>query len=221
MLILLELVLDCYATMDLYKLYKQFYQRSHRNPADNELAEMTQLARELAQKAYVGFLGPKLNADVYDEILDIATKLEDLEIDYWPKTIFSKNLVSAILKNNFCSNVPYERRHKWQETNNSKGYIYLFSANSRPDQVKIGATYLDPTFRSQKYVSKFGYSVFVESSVFVSNPFRAESLLAKALKNYRVRGNTFGDSNEWYYINIIDAKRIFKEFSEEYQNNQT
>lgn len=199
-------------TLDLYKLYKQFYQRSHRSPDNEELSEMTRLAHDIAQKKYIGDLYNQMTPDTHQEILAIAVQLQELEFDYAPKTIFSKNLVSAINKNDYFTDVPHERKHKWQDIHNLEGYIYLFSSSSKPGQVKIGATYSDPFARSRRYASKFGYSVSVECYALVTNPFQAESHLANLFINFRVSGNTWGDSNEWYFIKVVDAKKRFKEF---------
>ena len=198
--------------LDLYYLYKQFYQRSHRSPENEDLAEMTELARDMARITFLGTSNDKITPESYPQILSMATKLQALEIDYAPRNLFSKFLVKAIENKNYCSNVPYERRHLWQDNHNALGYVYLFTSNSKYMQVKIGATYLDPFVRAAKYSSKFGYSVSVKCYARVSNPFHAEKALVDIFRSFRVSGNTWGDSNEWYFMKLLEAKKRFNDY---------
>jgi len=39
-------------SLDLYSVYKKFYQRSYRNPEDQDLMEMTQLIHDLVLNLY-------------------------------------------------------------------------------------------------------------------------------------------------------------------------
>lgn len=202
--------------IDVYRLYKRFYQRSYRDKFDDDLAQMTEIAREIAHKTFIEELQNKKNASNRKATLLLAKNLERLEAASRFGKNFTLGLVSAIKANNYFSNVPYEKRHSWQEINNFEGYIYLFTSLSRPNQVKLGATYMDPFIRARKYSSKFGYKVDLLIEVKLKNPWQAEILLGRLLKEKRVAGNTWGDSNEWYFLKKNEAKKIFKEFVTSY-----
>jgi hypothetical protein len=205
--------------LDVYRLYKRFYQRSHRDKYDEDLAEMTEIAKEIARKTFLEELHNKKNASNRRATLLMAKRLENLEADSRFGINFSAGLVAAIKSNNYYSNVPYERRHSWQAINNFEGFLYLFTSSSKPNQVKLGATYMDPYDRARKYSSKFGYQVDLLVEATVKNPWEAEIQLGDLLKDKRVAGNTWGDSNEWYFLKKIEAKRIFKEFVATYSVN--
>jgi len=79
--------------------------------------------------------------------------------------------------------------------------LYVLVSDSRPGQCKLGATYMDIDARVNKYINKYGYEVdlyFYE--VDVLNPFNQELAIAKKYSHLRHSGNTYGDSNEWYYL---------------------
>lgn len=203
--------------IDVYRLYKRFYQRSHRDKYDEDLAEMTEIAKEIARKTFIEDLHNKKNASNRKATLLLARRLENLEADSRFGINFSAGLVSAIKSNNYYSNVPYERRHNWQAINNFEGHLYLFTSNSKPGQVKLGATHLDPYERARKYSSKFGYKVDLLIEATVKNPWEAEINLGNMLKEKRVAIKTLGDSNEWYFLKKSDAKKFFKQFTSVYK----
>ena len=65
---------------------------------------------------------------------------------------------------------------------------------------KIGATTLSNKERAKSYKSKYGYSVDAQNLKKVSKPFELEAIMAKTLRQYRVLGNTSGDSIEWFSL---------------------
>jgi hypothetical protein len=203
--------------IDVYRLYKRFYQRSHRDKYDEDLAEMTEIAKEIARKTFIEELHHEKNASNRRATLLLAKRLENLEAVSRFGVNFSAGLVAAIKGNNYYSNVPYERRHSWQAINNFEGCLYLFTSGSRPNQVKLGATYMDPYVRARKYSSKFGYQVDLLIEATVKNPWEAEIQLGDLLKEKRVAGNTSGDSNEWYFLKKSEARKIFMEFTSAYK----
>ncbi len=204
--------------LDLYKIYKKFYQRSNRNKDNDDLYEMTAIARTIAHKTFIEEIHKNKNEVNKKDTLLLATLLEKLEKEYEGgfDRYFSAELVLAIKNNRYCSRVPHERAHSWLANNNLEGILYLFTSEAKPEQVKLGATYGDPLLRANKYSSKFGYKVDLLTFAEVANPWKAETELSDLLRNKRVSGHTIGDSNEWYFLSSDDARHIFSEFVADY-----
>lgn len=203
--------------LDLYKLYKQLYQRSNRNPYDEDLEEMTALAKAIAKIKYLENKYQKSTKKNQKDVLELAKNLNRMEVEYCPRVIFTSNLLEALKTNTFKVDVPHVKSHSWLNLRLS-GYLYLFSAKSKPGQVKVGATTLEIERRASTYSSKFGYLVKVESYHFLDDCFKAELELARQLSEYRTSGNVWGDSNEWYSISLNKAKPIFEEFVASYKS---
>ncbi len=203
-------------TLDLYKVYKKFYQRWYRKQDDDDLFEMTAIAKKIAQKTFIEETH-KTKHEVNRQItLDLAAQLETMERKFSFSVYFSSGLVSAIKKNLYCSKVPHERSHSWLAINNLEGFLYLFTAKSRPGQVKLGATYGDPLTRARQYSSKFKCQVDLLIFSEVANPWKAEGELGHILKANKVSGYTEGDSNEWFFLNNDEAKVLFNSFISKY-----
>lgn len=189
-------------TVNLWKMYKKFYQRSYRDHMrgkSNPLSEeMTAIAHEIATKNLTK-----------EEILSRARNLYELD----PTDVFVKELLGAVKANNYEIDIPYEKRHKYQsDGKNLSGYIYIFTSSAKPNQSKLGATSLmDPLTRARKYTSKYGYTVNVFFSKYVTEPFELESEIQKIICSKKVSGNVLGDSIEWYNIEPNELKNIIED----------
>ena len=195
--------------MDLYRLYKQFYQRAYRNPYDDALVEMKDIAYELAKMAYQTSISNEHDDDARPTLFAKAARLEELEQKRggFPK-YFARGVSAKILEGSYIVEVPYQLRHDWNHQ--VAGYVYLMKAETRSGLVKMGATTMDPAYRATRYQSKFGYRVEIVHSVYVPNPFQIEKKVRNAIQQRRVAANTYGDSNEWYRISISDAKSVIQ-----------
>lgn len=185
--------------MYLYKIYKNIKQRSVRHHSYCELrAEMTQLARQI-------FEGDKSAED----ILQIASELKSIEVQlYGIKTYFSDQIKRAVENNKYSLEFPDVISH--MKTDNDKyGSIYVITAPSKKNQVKIGATTIEPNKRLSVFIHRYGYEAkFYFISETIRAPFSLEDSIKKDIKYARVSGIEYGDSNEWYLLKPEQLKSI-------------
>ena len=176
-------------TMDLYKAYKIMKQRAKRRPHDLISQELSKIARSIFY----------LDGDV-EKILTKIQAIREVEkkLQYGLKC-YGKEMHDAVLSAEYTIDRPYAIRHRF-DRNNRKGLIYVMSSNSRPGQVKLGATTQSMHKRMKCYENKYQYSVKAEKWKTVLEPFVLENDIAKKINEYRVAGNTTGDSNEWYHL---------------------
>lgn len=197
--------------MDLYKLYKNFYQRAHRNPTDEALVEMEELAHHIAKRAYQLSLAGNDDERSYLTLLADSEQLEELELERGGFTVFfARKLPDAIRNGDYTIDVPYTKRHSWGIR--VAGWVYVMTSDVKPGMVKLGATTMDPQIRANKYQSKYGYSVDLVHTVYDENPFYLEKLISDFVKSKRVAGNVHGDSNEWYVLKVDDAISLLNRF---------
>ena len=175
--------------MDLYKAYKIMKQRANRRPYDLISQELSKIARSIFY----------LDGDV-EKILTKIQAIREVEkkLRYGLKC-YGKEMQDAVLSGEYTIDRPYSIRHRF-DRNNRKGLIYVMSSNSRPGQVKLGETTLSIYKRLKCYENKYQYSVKAEKWKTVVEPFVLENDIAKKINEYRVAGNTTGDSNEWYHL---------------------
>jgi len=187
--------------INLWDVYKQFYQRSWRaHNADDFKNEMTGIAHDIATN--------KLNAQ---EILIRAYKLYELEKEISPNVYFSKKIINAVENNNYEIVIPNEVIHKYVYKD-TIGYIYIFTSPVKNNQCKIGATAsMMPSIRAIKFSSKYMYKVDVFYYKEVKDPFGFEDKIKKLIINKRVHGNLEDDSIEWYFLDPEDLKEIIEE----------
>ena len=188
--------------LDLYKVYKNFYQRSNRNLDNEDLLEMTSLIRNLARNLYRSKIKKTISKKDIKVALNSAKKLYDLEKSYRGfNAYFSLNLVSAIETNNFEINVPKHKMSSWLEEDNHLGTLYVLTAKSRPGQCKLGVTQSILEDRINKYIYRHGYSVdlyFFRHDI--PTPFRYEEAITKKYLEHKNSSNSDGDSNEWFFL---------------------
>ena len=187
--------------LDLYKMYKGFYQRSYRDKDDDDYAVMTELIHDLVRNLYINQHKPEALEKHRIEGIEIAQKLHQMEKEkYGLGRFFSISLLKALKNKDYEIVVPYRIIPLWLE-DNDVGSLYVLTSNARPGQCKIGATYMDVDIRVSKYVSKYGYNVnlyFRQKNIM--NPFNRKLEISKKYSHLRHSGNTFCDSNEWYCI---------------------
>ena len=190
------------ATMYLYKIYKLIKQRSARDPYCSVKEEMTQLAKQI-------FEGDKTSKD----ILAIATELKYLETQlYGIRTYFSDQIKVAVERDDYSLEYPDVVSHM-KNDQNKFGSIYVLTAPIKKNQVKIGATTIDPFKRLSIFIDRYGYDAnyyFISKSI--REPFSLEHLIKEEIKDLRVSGQEFGDSIEWYYFEPEKLKNLILDF---------
>ena len=183
---------------NLWKVYKQFYQRSYRNPDNDLYVECENIAHEI--------IANKLTKE---EIIHWGEILYELEKKLRVGKYFSKELIDAVKNDNYEIDIPYAVRHKYQ-SKEWIGYIYIFTSKNKPNQSKLGATTLRPEVRAAKYTSKYFYKADVFYYKEVNDPFSLESKIKKIIIDKRVHGNLQDDSIEWYFIEPEELKKIIE-----------
>jgi hypothetical protein len=180
--------------VDLYRLYKGIYQRSHRNP-DSELLEMmTNIAESIVKGDHSR-----------REMLKLAKSLVRLEDSSGRfRTKYGCQFLQAILDNNFVIEVPHEISHGWK-ARGITGYIYIAASSQKKGAFKLGASTMSIEKRMQKYSSKHGYKLECVWSEYVREPFLIEKQCAARLRAYRLDTYTVGDSNEWYEMELVSS----------------
>jgi hypothetical protein len=203
-------------SLDLYKTYKGFYQRWHRNPDDDGLYEMKELSYELARNLFRNMYYKTMSAEVLAEAIEAARDLRDMELDRGGFGIYySANLIDALISGDFRIDVPYSKILSWTEKSNYYGNLYVLVSDYRPEQCKLGVTSNIET-RISKYISKHGYVVdlyYLRKDII--SPYMHEQRIAKKYKKYRHSGNTEGGSVEWYYLEPEVLKKEIQEIQQD------
>ena len=185
---------------DLYKTYKQIYHRDRKYPG-GRFTKGRQLLKELC-------IAIHNNHDV-EELLYIASKIRDEKIlaeDY------SDAIKDDIENGDAYADIPYQVLPRWNESENSAGWIYMAVSDSKRGQIKIGATKMSISERENKYYSKYNYRIKVVWSEWVDIPFQIERDLQDHFIDHRVSGYTSGDSNEWYIGELDTFISIAKDY---------
>lgn len=199
--------------LDLYGTYKKFYQRSYRNPEDQDLLEMTQIVHDLVRNLYRIQSKRELSKDELGLAFSTARKLFDLEKSYGGFSIlFARNLIQAFEMNDFEIQLPNHKISSWLEEETHQGTLYVLTAKSRPDQSKLGVTQGILDERIAKYQQRHGYPVDVYFFRHdIPTPFRYEETITKKYLDHKCSGNSDGDSNEWFFLDAnILKKEILK-----------
>ena len=186
--------------MDLYKTYKLMKQRAKRRTNDPVSQELCEIARSIF---YIG--GNKKN--ILMKIQKIIILEEKLQFGL---KCYGKEMQTAVETGKYTIDRPYAIRHRFDE-DNREGLIYVMSSNSRPGQVKLGATTLSMHKRLKCYEAKYQYSVQAEKWKTVLKPFVLENNIAEKISKHRVSSNTNGDSNEWYHLSSEQLWKVVTE----------
>lgn len=176
---------------DLYKIYRALSQRARRDSNSAEKLAMKEtmkfiVSREISQEA----------------MLNAAKELIRLEHSIRPKVrnLLAPRVKAAIESGKYCIEVPYPILHRWKDSALQEGYIYIASSPQKPNQLKLGATTMEPKKRANKYRCKYGYEIQIIWSKKVKAPFLQEKHIQDQIGSFRVSGLTHGDSNEWYRL---------------------
>lgn len=188
--------------LDLYKLYKKFYQRSYRNPCDQDLQEMTRLIRTLTHNLYRSNFKENTTDEDIRIAVSVAKNLLDLERSYGGLyAYFSLHLAEAIESGKYEINVPKHKMASWLEDNDHLGTLYVLTSKSRPEQCKLGVTQGNLEERIRKYEYRHGYSVdlyFYRADI--PTPFKHEVAITQKYLEHKNTNNFEGDSNEWFFL---------------------
>ena len=175
--------------MDLYKTYKLMKQRAKRQPENQLASQLSDTAREIFYQ----------NGDqktIHQKIKTIITLEKGLPLHL---KHYGQEMLNAFETGNYSIDRPHAIRHRFDE-NIKTGLIYTMTSTARVGETKLGATTLSIRERAKCYKSKYGYAVEVGNWKVVSKPFKLEAAMAETLRQYRVIGNTSGDSIEWYSL---------------------
>ena len=175
--------------MDLYKTYKLMKQRAKRQPENQLASQLSDTAREIFYQ----------NGDqktIHQKIKTIITLEKGLPLHL---KHYGQEMLNALETGNYSIDRPYAIRHRFDE-NIKTGLIYTMTSTARVGETKLGATTLSIRERAKCFKSKYGYAVEVGNWKVVSKPFKLEAAMAETLRQYRVIGNTSGDSIEWYSL---------------------
>ena len=182
--------------MDLYKTYKLMKQRAKRQPENQLASQLSDTAREIFYQ----------NGDqktIHQKIKTIITLEKGLPLHL---KHYGQEMLNALETGNYSIDRPYAIRHRFDE-NIKTGLIYTMTSTARVGETKLGATTLSIRERAKCFKSKYGYAVEVGNWKVVSKPFKLEAAMAETLRQYRVIGNTSGDSIEW---NSLKEPQIWK-----------
>ena len=164
-------------------------QRAKRQPENQLASQLSDTAREIFYQ----------NGDqktIHQKIKTIITLEKGLPLHL---KHYGQEMLNALETGNYSIDRPYAIRHRFDE-NIKTGLIYTMTSTARVGETKLGATTLSIRERAKCFKSKYGYAVEVGNWKVVSKPFKLEAAMAETLRQYRVIGNTSGDSIEWYSL---------------------
>lgn len=185
--------------LDLYSVYKQYYQRWHRNQEDFDLLEMKNISRDMVKHFYnIRFDSEKLEEFRFVAI-EIAKDLIERERSINAYTIFGNKLLRSLKNNEFQVTVPYSVQRLWNSSN-LYGEVYVLTSDQMEGCSKLGATTMDIKLRVRKYENRYGYKVKLFYSIEIISPFYFEKFIAKLIKDHKVFSQSSEHTNEWYFL---------------------
>ena len=119
---------------------------------------------------------------------------------------FGLVVFSAVLSGNFKISRPENIKTVGLGFDPEWGFVYLASSTGRLGQIKVGVTTYDPHIRLAKFKSKFGENIRLVRAWELDFPARIERHVQNSLREFRVSGNSSGESIEWYECSIIYAE---------------
>jgi T5orf172 domain len=191
------------AKHDLEKIYRSIKARVTRSQHNSVRYFVTELAAERAKS---------FRDNPTEENLLLFKEAEIAFSEYTNRLIFLwRDFEDALLTGDYC--VKYSHiKNSPSRYDPPKGFIYLAISNSKPGQIRIGATTTTLNQRLSSFKLKYGYTHFVAIySKSVEFPARIERAVQEKLRKYRVSSITSGDSNEWYELNVAYCKRVVTE----------
>ena len=195
--------------LDLYVVYKQYYQRWYRNKGDLEFAEMKNISRDLVKHFYDSRGDKKIFEENRLIAIDIAKDLIARERFLRTYTIFGNRLLRNLENNTFEIQLPYPVARLWNSTN-IYGEVYILTSENMSGCTKLGATTLDINVRVRKYEHKYGYKVNLFYSLEIISPFYFEKFISEIIREERVWSKSSEHTNEWYFISPGHLQKIIE-----------
>ncbi len=192
--------------MDIFRVYKAAKQRLARHEYNDYHEEMCDLAREMSKRQLQGTIS-------HSELLILAEEFAALEnaCGVGIGRYYGPRLITAIRDGAFTNEIPYPVRHKWLESEEHIGSIYIAISRYKPGECKLGATTMSLVKRLQKFELKYGYPVAEYWSTTVRRPFYLEKLISDAIRDKKSAGVTADDSIEWFHIDAIKLRTLIIE----------
>ncbi len=196
----------------LFKVYTGFYQRHYRNPEREDLRLMSEMVHDTIKDLHSNVNDPEVFAACIRKARIMAKELMQMERDMGFRIILSEHLIDSLRSQRIDLGIPYQVLHRWN-SDSKTGHVYVMTADSRPNECKLGATTISINKRMYFYKLRYGYDLSEYYSKKFTSPFRVEAHIAKLMASHRISGNTSGESNEWYRCNpqlLRDAIKSFK-----------
>jgi hypothetical protein len=195
--------------IDIYKIYKQYYQRSNRHPKNQAYSEMTLLAHDLVKNMHLNRFNKEKMEGLRNYGISLAQKLINMEREERTYSIFGYKLFIALTKNEFEINVTYPVERRWN-TSNINGEVYIMTSQKFPESSKLGATTLDIYERIRKFENRYRYKIELFYSLEIISPFEFEKFIQDQIKDKRLEGRSSENTNEWYSIHPSQLQLIIE-----------
>ncbi len=196
--------------MNLWEIYRGFYQRSHRNPWDEEAVENTELVHTWLKELFVrqrrGGIEEHLTAGL--ALADVLFTRESLA---GCRVYYSTRLKKALLTQNWTLKLPHQVLHRWfSALYQFPGHVYILTSTERENQFKVGATTIPLSKRIAVYEERYGMGVDLFVAISCVDPFEIEKKFFDSSLFTRVMGNTSFDSVEWFFGDPNEAASTLK-----------
>lgn len=132
---------------------------------------------------------------------------------------FGLIVFSAVLSGDFKISRPENIKTVGLGFDPDWGFVYLASSTGRLGQIKVGVTTYDPHIRLAKFKSKFGENIRLVRAWELDFPARIERHVQNSLREFRVSGNSSGESIEWYECSIIYAEEAVDSAISDYRES--
>jgi hypothetical protein len=195
--------------VDLYLIYKQYYQRWYRHKCNFDYAEMKDMSHDLVKNFYESRHDKNLTEKNRLIAIEIAKDLIAREKFLRTYSIFGNKLLRNLENNSFEVNVPYPVKRLWDSTQ-IHGEVYILNSETLKGCSKLGATTLDLDIRIRKYENRYGYSVNLFYSLEIISPFYFEKFISELIRDKRVLSKSNEHTNEWYYISSDELQHIIE-----------
>ncbi len=172
---------------------------------------MAELARRIVLALYQGRGRLREEAGFREQIYEDLNELKNLERELSPHVYFSVRMESLVKQKNYSIEIPYSVLPLWQNHAQTNGTIYVFTSKKMPGCSKLGATTIDIEKRARLFSNRYGIPVEIAYAFSSYDPFIIERKVARVFSEFRINGNVYGSSNEWYKI---DADLIGRQIEE-------
>jgi hypothetical protein len=196
--------------MNLWDIYRGFYQRSHRNSWDEEAVENTDLFHSWLKELFIRQRRGGLEEHLADGVA-LAEILFTRESLAGSRVYYSARLKRALTTGDWTLKIPPHVLHRWfSSVFQYPGHVYILTSPEHPSQFKVGATTIPMRKRIAAYEKRYGTYVDLFISLPCIDPFEIEKRFLKSTLFTRVCGNSSYDSVEWFFGDPGDASRALK-----------